>query len=211
MSEISGKAFDGNLLMRIYSFTKPYRRMFNGAVILTILIALLSPLRPLLTQFTLDHFVPSSDYIGLKKYTILLVTLLMIQSSLQYFHSYLTNLIGQNVIKDMRVQLFNRMINFRLEYFDKTPIGTTVTRSVSDMETVADIFSEGLIVIIGDLLTLVVIIVVMFCVDWRLSLISLSTIPLLMIATNIFKNKIDRKSTRLNSSHLRLSRMPSSA
>ena len=190
MSEISGKAFDSNLLLRIYSFTKPYRKMFNVAVTLTILIALLSPLRPLLTQYTLDHFVPAADYNGLKTFTLLLITILIIQSALQYFHSYLTNLIGQPVIKDMRVQLFNRMINFRLEYFDKTPIGTTVTRSVSDMETVADIFSEGLIVIIGDLLTLIVIIVVMFCVDWRLSLISLSTIPLLMIATNIFKNKI---------------------
>lgn len=190
MSEVSGKAFDGSLLERIFSFTKPYRRTFYIAVVLTILIALVAPLRPLLTQYTLDHHVPTGNVQGLKNFTLLLIALLMLQSALQYFHSLLTNLIGQKVIRDMRVQLFSRMINFRLSYFDKTPIGTTVTRSVSDMETVADIFSEGLIVIIGDLLQLVVIIIVMFAVDWRLALISLSTIPLLMIATNIFKNKI---------------------
>ena len=190
MSQVSGKAFDSSLLARIFSFTKPYRRTFYIAVVLTILIALLAPLRPLLTQYTLDHHVPAGNLEGLKNFTLLLIALLILQSALQYFHSLLTNLIGQKVIRDMRVQLFSRMINFRLSYFDKTPIGTTVTRSVSDMETVADIFSEGLIVIIGDLLQLVVIIVVMFWVDWRLALIGLSTIPLLMIATNIFKNKI---------------------
>ena len=190
MSEISGNAFESSLLKRIFSFTKPYRRTFYIAVFLTVLIALVAPLRPLLTQYTLDNHVPYGNLTGLKNFTLFLMALLFLQSMLQYFHSYLTNLIGQKVIKDMRLELFTRMINFRLSYFDKTPIGTTVTRSVSDMETVADIFSEGLIVIIGDLLQLVVIIAVMFWVDWRLALISLSTIPLLMIATNIFKNKI---------------------
>ncbi len=190
MSDVSGKAFDSALLARIFSFTRPYRRLFYVAVTLTILIALVAPLRPLLTQFTLDHHVPSGDMKGLQNFTILLIILLLVQSALQYYHSYLTNLIGQKVIRDMRIDLFRRMVNFRLAYFDKTPIGTTVTRSVSDMETVADIFSEGLIVIIGDLLQLVVIIAVMFWVDWRLALISLSTIPFLLLATNIFKNKI---------------------
>lgn len=190
MSEITGKAFDSHLLKRVFVFTKPYRSTFYTAVILTIIIAGLAPLRPFITQYTLDHNVAINDGAGLRDMTILMVVLLLLQSFLQYNHSLLTNLIGQKVIKDMRVKLFDRMINFRLSYFDKTPVGTTVTRSVSDMETIADIFSEGLIVIIGDILQLVVIIGVMFYTDWRLALISLSTIPFLLIATNVFKNKI---------------------
>ena len=190
MSEVTGKAFDGNLLKRVFVFVKPYQRKFYLALLLTILIACVAPLRPFITQYTLDNSVALNDAAGLRNMTILMIVLLIVQSFLQYNHSLLTNLIGQKVIKDMRVKLFERMINFRLSYFDKTPVGTTVTRSVSDMETIADIFSEGLIVIIGDILQLVVIIGVMFSTDWRLALISLSTIPFLMIATNVFKNKI---------------------
>ncbi len=190
MSEVTGKAFDGHLLQRIFVFVKPYQNKFNIAIILTVLIACVAPLRPYLTQYTLDNSVATGDAIGLRNLTILMIILLLLQSFLQYNHSLLTNLIGQKVIKDLRIKLFDRMINFRLSYFDRTPVGTTVTRSVSDMETIADIFSEGLIVIIGDVLQLVVIIGVMFYTDWRLALISLSTIPFLMIATNVFKNKI---------------------
>ncbi len=190
MSELKGKAFDSLLLRRIFTFTAPYRKQFWQAVALTLLLALLAPIRPVITQYILDHTVVDNDLYQLKMLIGVMVLLLVLQSAIQYFHSWLTNLLGQKVIRDMRKKLFDRMVQFRLSYFDKTPIGTTVTRSVSDMETVADIFSEGLIVIIGDLLQLVVIILVMFFVDWKLALISLSTIPLLMIATNIFKNKI---------------------
>jgi ATP-binding cassette, subfamily B, multidrug efflux pump len=190
MSDLKGKAFDSLLLRRIFTFTAPYRKQFWQAVFLTLILALLAPIRPVITQYILDHTVVDNDLFQLKMLIGLMVLLLVLQSVIQYFHSWLTNLLGQKVIRDMRKKLFDRMVQFRLSYFDKTPIGTTVTRSVSDMETVADIFSEGLIVIIGDLLQLVVIILVMFYVDWKLALISLSTIPLLLIATNIFKNKI---------------------
>lgn len=190
MSEVTGKAYDSSLLRRVFAFTKAYRGKFYTAVLITIVLACLAPLRPFITQYTLDNSVATNDAIGLRNMTLLMVVLLLVQSFIQYNHSYLTNLIGQKVIKDMRVKLFDRMINFRLSYFDKTPVGTTVTRNVSDMETVADIFSEGLIIIIGDVLQLAVIIAVMFYTDWRLALISLSTIPFLLIATNVFKNKI---------------------
>jgi ATP-binding cassette subfamily B protein len=187
---IAGKAFDKSILLRIFRYTKPYNKVFYTGVGLTILLALLSPLRPMITQYTLDHYVVDNDEAGLFNMTMLMFLLLILQSVFQFLHSWYTNLLGQNVIRDLRTTLFDRMINFRLGYFDKTPVGTSVTRSVSDMETIADIFSEGLIVIIGDILQLVVIISVMFYMDWRLALISLSTIPLLLIATNIFKNKI---------------------
>jgi ATP-binding cassette subfamily B multidrug efflux pump len=187
---VTGKAFDSHLLKRIFQFTKPYKKLFTTSVILTITIALISPLRPLLTQYTLDNLVPNRDVTGLIYVTLVMIGLLLLQSTIQYFHSWSTNFLGQSVIRDLRTKLFDRMISFKFSYFDRTPVGTTVTRSVSDMETIADIFSEGLIVIIGDILQLIVIISVMFFIDWRLSLISLSTIPILMFATNIFKNNI---------------------
>jgi ATP-binding cassette subfamily B multidrug efflux pump len=187
---VTGKAFDSHLLKRIFQFTKPYNKLFTTSVILTVSIALLSPLRPLLTQYILDHLVPNRDVTGLIYVTLVMIGLLIVQSIIQYFHSWSTNFLGQSVIRDLRTKLFDRMMSFKFSYFDKTPVGTTVTRSVSDMETIADIFSEGLIVIIGDILQLIVIISVMFFIDWRLSLISLSTIPILMFATNIFKNNI---------------------
>lgn len=187
---VSGKAFDQGLFRRIFEFTKPYKKIFWIGVALTIGLALLSPLRPILTQYTLDNYVANDDEGALLQMTMLMFGLLIIQSLFQFMHSWYTNLLGQEVIRGLRISLFKRMINFRLSYFDKTPVGTTITRSVSDMETIADIFSEGLIVIIGDILQLIVIITVMFTLDWKLALISLSTIPLLLIATNIFKNKI---------------------
>ena len=187
---VTGKAFDSHLLKRIFQFTKPYKKLFTTSVILTITIALISPLRPLLTQYTLDNLVPNRDVTGLIYVTLVMIGLLLLQSTIQYFHSWSTNFLGQSVIRDLRTKLFDRMMSFKFSYFDRTPVGTTVTRSVSDMETIADIFSEGLIVIIGDILQLIVIISVMFFIDWRLSLISLSTIPVLMFATNIFKNNI---------------------
>jgi len=187
---VTGNAFDSSLLRRIFSYVKPYRSLFVAAVILTILLALLGPLRPMITQHILDHELRNRDMQGLMTMSLLMLATLIIQSVLQYFHTWNTNLLGQQVIRDLRNQLMERLLRFRISFFDKTPIGTTVTRSVSDMETVADIFSEGLIIIIGDLLQLTVIITVMFYMDWRLALISLSTIPLLLVATNIFKNKI---------------------
>lgn len=186
----SGKAIDLHILNRILRFAGPYKRIFWASVTLTIVLALLVPIRPLLTQYTLDKLVASGDEAGLIRLTMFMLGILILQSFLQYLHTWNTNLLGQNVVQDLRNNLFEKMMHFRIPYFDRTPVGTGVTRSVSDMETIADIFSEGVIVIIGDLLQLIVIIAVMFAVDWRLALISLSTVPLLIIATNIFKNKI---------------------
>lgn len=187
---VAGKAFDKGIFRRIFDYTKPYKKIFYGSVALTLLLALLAPLRPLITQYTLDHFVADGNVPALVQMTLLMVFLLIVQSACQYFHTWYTNYLGQQIIKDLRGNLFDRLLKFRLRYFDRTPVGATVTRNVSDMETIADIFSEGLIVIIGDILQLAVIIMVMFFIDWRLALISLSTIPLLLIATNVFKNKI---------------------
>jgi len=186
----SGKVFHFPLLKRIFRMTRPYRKTLNIAVFLTLILALLSPLRPLLIQYTVDNFILVPNGPGLLNMTLLMTGLLFLQSLIQYFHTYITNWLGQTVIKDLRVKLFDHISRLRLKYFDRTPIGALVTRTVSDLETIADIFSEGLISIFGDLLQLIVIIGVMFYLDWRLALISLSTIPLLLIATRIFQQGI---------------------
>ncbi len=189
---ISGKAFDIAVLKRIYRFVLPYKKKFNVAVALTLLIACISPVRPLLIQYTIDNYIVKLDSAGLLMMMAIMTSLLLIQTAIQYYHTYLTNWLGQVVIKDLRIKLFNHISGLRLKYFDHTPIGTLVTRTISDLETIADIFSEGLIVIIGDLLQVVVIIIVMFVMDWQLSLISLSTIPVLLFATRIFQKGINK-------------------
>lgn len=187
---VSGKAFDFPILGRIYRFTKPYASKFWFAVGLTLLLALVSPLRPILVQYTVDHYILHFNSTGLLTMTLLMVGLLLIQTFIQYYHTFLTNWIGQVVIRDLRVQLFHHISKLRLKYFDQTPIGTLVTRTVSDLETIADIFSEGLIVIMGDLLQLIVVLVFMFVIDWKLTLISLTTIPFLLLATRVFQKGI---------------------
>lgn len=190
MSSISGKAFDFKIFNRILSYTKPYGKIFYSTLSLTIIIAFVSPLRPWLVQYTLDHYIIKPNVALLLQMTLLMLGLLILESILQFFDTYLANLLGQSVIKDLRVQLYRHLLQFRLKYFDNTAIGTLVTRAISDIQTIADVFSQGFLEILGDVLKLVVIIVVMFVSDWRLTLISLSTIPVLLFATYIFKNAI---------------------
>ncbi|MEI6815564.1 MAG: ABC transporter ATP-binding protein [Bacteroidota bacterium] len=184
---VTGKAFDYPILKRVYNYVGPYKRLFYISIFLTFAIAVVSPLRPLMVNYTLDNYIAKGDSNGLLKMTLLMIALLLVQSLMQYYHTFLTNTLGQTVIKDLRKKLYDKIINFNLKYFDHTPIGTLITRVISDMETIADIFSEGLIVIIGDLLQLTILISIMFYVNWRLSLMSLSVIPLLLIATHYFQ------------------------
>ncbi|MBA3286279.1 MAG: ABC transporter ATP-binding protein, partial [Nitrosopumilus sp.] len=187
---VSGSAFDFPILTRIFNFVKPYRKIFIISIFLTVLLAFLAPSRPLLIQYTFDNFISINDSRGLLYMTLILIGLLILQAVMQYFQTYLTSFLGQSVVRDLRVKLYRHILNFRLKYFDKTAIGTPVTRTVSDTETISDMFSDGIIIIIGDLLQLVVVITVMMWIDVKLTLVSLATIPLLVIATNIFKNKI---------------------
>lgn len=187
---MSGSAFDFPILTRIFNFVKPYRKIFIISIFLTVLLAFLAPSRPLLIQYTFDNFISINDSRGLLYMTLILIGLLILQAVMQYFQTYLTSFLGQSVVRDLRVKLYRHILNFRLKYFDKTAIGTPVTRTVSDTETISDMFSDGIIIIIGDLLQLVVVITVMMWIDVKLTLVSLATIPLLVIATNIFKNKI---------------------
>lgn len=190
MSKVAGKSFDYNVLLRILSYVKPYRKVFFTTLSLTLFLAFLSPFRPWMVQYTIDNFVIIPNSINLLKMVLLMTGLLFVESIVQYMNVMLTNRLGQNVIMDMRTQLYKHIVNFRLTYFDTNAIGTLITRTISDIQTIADVFSQGFLEILGDILKLLVITVVMFSNDWRLSLVSLSTIPVLLIATYIFKNAI---------------------
>ncbi|MEJ7694313.1 ABC transporter ATP-binding protein [Daejeonella sp.] len=190
MAKISGKAVDVSLLKRIFQYVGPYRRIFVWSMLLTVILAGLAPIRPWLIQLTLDKYIVENDSSGLLKMTLIMVGLLLVQTFVQYFHTFYTNVLGQSVIKDLRINVFNHISSLRLKYFDRTPIGQLITRTVSDLETIADIFSEGLIVIIGDILQVVAIIAVMLYTDWELTLVVLIPMPFLIVASYVFKEAI---------------------
>jgi ATP-binding cassette subfamily B protein len=190
MAKVAGKAYDINLLKRVFQYVIPYKNIFIWSVTLTIALAFVAPLRPLLIEFALDKYIFNNDYQGLLNITILLVVLLIAQTIIQYFHTYLTNSLGQSTIRDLRIAVFNHISKLKLRFFDRTPIGQLITRTVSDLETIADIFSEGLIVIIGDILQLIVILGVMLYTDWKLTIIVLAPMPLLILASYVFKEAI---------------------
>jgi ATP-binding cassette subfamily B multidrug efflux pump len=186
----SGNIIDWSVLSRLMKFVTPYRGRFITVVILTFLLGVLAPTRPLLIQYTLDNDVSVGNYDAMVRMMVILTALLVFNAIVQYAHTYLSGWLGQQVIRDIRAKLYAHVVSLRLKFFDKTPIGRLVTRTISDVETLADVFSEGLAAMVGDLLQIVFILAFMFYQDWRLALLSLSTIPLLLISTYIFKEKI---------------------
>jgi ATP-binding cassette, subfamily B, multidrug efflux pump len=187
---VTGKAVDFYLLKRVMKYMKPYKKIFFLTGFTTILLAVLSPLRPWLIHYTFDNFILIPNPGGLLIMTLIMIGLLLVEALVQFNNTYMANWLGQTVVKDLRVDVYKKILKFKLQYFDKTPIGTLVTRSISDIETIADIFSEGLLVIISDLLKILVVIIAMFLLNAKLAIISLSTIPLLLFSTWIFKNAI---------------------
>ena len=189
-NKIGGNLFDIKILSRLFIFCKPFINTFYLLIFLTLLLSVLGPIRPYLTQIIIDDYVMLNDLEGLKGMIFLLFFLLIINAIIMYFHTYLSGWLGQNIIKNIRVKLFSHMQSFKLKFFDKTPIGRVVTRNVSDIETIADIFGQGVAAIIGDILLLFGIVFLMFLLNWKLTLISLSTLPLLLLTTYVFKEKV---------------------
>lgn len=190
MSGVSGKALDLPILKRVLGFVKPYKGIFYLTAFLTIVVAFAAPIRPMLIQRIIDNELMNGDMEGLWNMTMILIAVLIGEAIVQFFQSYLTSWLGQTVIKDLRTQLYQKVLKFRLKYFDNTALGTLVTRVVSDIETIADVFSQGLLEIIGDILKLVVVIGVMLYADWKLTLICLVPIPILIASTSVFKRVI---------------------
>ncbi|RYF67780.1 MAG: ABC transporter ATP-binding protein, partial [Cytophagaceae bacterium] len=189
-SPAAGRLFDVAILKRLYAFVRPYQARFYLLVGVIMLGALLAPVTPLLIRRTIDTQIASSDYWGLTVMLSLMVGVLVIQAFIQFANAYLSGWMGQHVIRDIRVQLYSKILGLRLKFFDNTPIGRLVTRTISDIETLADVFTEGMAAIAGDILQLVLIIGVMFYTDWRLASISLSMVPLMLFSTYVFKEKI---------------------
>ena len=186
----TGKVLDFDLLKRVLEFAKPYKVTFFIAALSAILLSVLGPTRPLLINHAIDNYIVIPDKQGLINITMILMAILVIEGVLQFFYIYLSTWLGQHVIQDLRTKVFKHILSLRMKYFDNTPIGTLVTRSISDIETIADIFSQGLLVIIAELLKLIVVVSMMFFVDWRLALIAMLTIPVLLVATSWFKRNI---------------------
>ena len=187
---VSGNLFDFKILGRLMIFCRPYMSVFYILVLLTISLSILQPIRPYITQIIIDDYISVNDIKGLQFMIILLIALLAVNAVVMYFHTYLSGWLGQNIIRDIRIKLFSHLQKFKLQFFDKTPIGRVVTRNVSDIETIADIFGQGIASIIGDILQLVGIVIIMFILNWKLTLISLSTLPFLFLTTYIFKEKV---------------------
>jgi ATP-binding cassette subfamily B multidrug efflux pump len=186
----SGNIIDWSVLRRLMRFIKPYQGRFVSVIVLTLVLGVLAPTRPILIQHTLDNDVANGDYGSMVNMMYLLMVLLVIQAIAQYAHTYISGWLGQQVIRDIRTKLYEHVVKLRLKFFDKTPIGRLVTRTISDVETLADVFSEGLAAMAGDLLQIVFIVGFMFYQDWRLALLSLSTLPFMFLSTYVFKEKI---------------------
>ena len=187
---VSGNVIDYRVLKRLFIYCKPYIRQFYLLVFFTISLSILSPIRPYLVQLTIDNHVAFNDYNGMLNMIIILIILLLFQGVIQYYHTYLSGWIGQNIVRDLRIKLYSHIQKLRLKFFDNTPIGQIITRNISDIETIAEVFGQGLASIIGDLLQLVGILIIMFLINWKLTLITLSTFPLLLLVTYIFKEKV---------------------
>ena len=186
----TGNVLDLELLKRVLAFATPYRMQFLIATIAAILLSVLGPMRPMLINYAVDNYIIIPNKEGLLNIATILFVLLFIEGFIQFFYIYLSTWIGQHVIQDLRSKIFKHILSLKMRYFDNTPIGTLVTRSISDIETISDIFSQGLLVIIAELLKLIVVIAMMFYTDWRLAIIAMLTIPLLLIATAWFKRNI---------------------
>lgn len=192
-SNKQGAAFDFKLIARIIRLARPYKKHFGIGVFLTVVLTALAPLRPVLVQHIIDNQIANKDTHGIFIFSMLILGHIIIQSVVMFFHNYITNLLGQNVIKDLRMRVYNHILSLNSRFFDQSKVGTLVTRSVSDVETIANVFSQGLISIIGDLAQVLIILVIMFFTSWQLTVISLSVLPILLIASEFFRRGV-RKS-----------------
>ena len=186
----TGKAIDFKLLKRVMTFTKPYKKVLYLSMFFSMVLSFLSPIRPFLINYAVDNYIMKENADQLQFICIILLGILFLEAIFQFFYIYLATWLGQHVIQDMRAKVYQHILKLKMTYFDNTPIGSLVTRAVSDIETISDIFSQGLFVIIGELLKLIVVISMMFYTDWRLALMSMIAIPILLVATAWFKKNI---------------------
>jgi ATP-binding cassette subfamily B multidrug efflux pump len=183
----SGKAFDAKIFIRILGFAKNYRTHFVTATLAVVITALLSAYRPYLLKEAVNDFTINKNEATLLDYTLLMFAVLIAEVLLQVLFIYFANWIGQHIIRDIRTKIFRHILQFKMSYFDTTSVGKLVTRVVSDIETIASSFSQGLFMIISDILKMLVVTIVMLCINWKLALIALAVLPILIYATKVFQ------------------------
>ncbi len=187
---MKAKAFDTQVFKRILEYTKPYQGRFNGVIIFAISLSVFAALRPYLLKQTVDGYIKTHDEQGLLFYIILMGMVLLLEVFSQYYFVFWANWLGQDIVKDIRIKLFKHMLSFKMKYYDNAPVGQLVTRSVSDIEQIAKIFSQGLFMIISDLTKMVVVLLFMFYMNWRLTWIVIVAMPVLVFITRIFQRKM---------------------
>lgn len=192
MSASTASFFDWNLLRRVMGYAAPYKTRFWISVVLAILLAALTPLRPLLIQRTVNEYIVGEVPRMVILVTMIQLGIILVETALRFGFTFLTAWLGQAVVMDLRVATYDKILRLHLSQFDRTPVGTLTTRTVNDIESINDIFAEGLVPIIADILSIVCVLAYMFSADWKLTLIALIPFPILLIATYIFKESINR-------------------
>ena len=190
MAKEKGNIFDLKLFSKLMVYVKPYKKTYYLVMVSAILLAGFSALTPYLLKITVDDYIRLKDYEGMVFLIGLMLITLLSEVIFQFLFVYFSNWLGQNVIRDLREALFQKIIGFKMAYFDKSAVGRLVTRAVNDIETIASIFSQGLFMIIADLLKMAVVIVIMLVMDWELSLIVFSILPLILYATRLFQKSM---------------------
>ena len=187
---MKAKAFDIRLFKRILKYTKPYKFRFRGVILFAILLSIFAAFRPMFLQITVDAFIKPGNKLGLMKYAIIMGIALLMEGLSQFYFVLWANWLGQDIVKDIRTKLFQHMLSFRMKYFDTAPVGQLVTRSVSDIEQIARIFSQGLFMIMSDLMKMFVCLLVMAWMNWHLTLIVIVAMPILVYITRIFQRRM---------------------
>ncbi|MBC8396912.1 MAG: ABC transporter ATP-binding protein, partial [Flavobacteriales bacterium] len=186
-NKITTKTWNIKLFKRILYYSKSFKLLLFGGLIITIFLSIISPLKPYIIGIIVGDYVRLSQYQELFNGAILVIIILIFEAIGQFSLSYIANDLGQRVIKKIRDELFAHISNFKLKYFDNNPIGMLVSRVISDIETISDIFSQGILLIVGDILKLIGVLLFMLFINWKLTLIVLIPIPILIIATTLFK------------------------
>jgi len=188
--EVLGKAYDSKLMSRLLGYIKPYKKYVIFAILLNIIVAALGPVRPYLTKIAVDDYIVNSDYTGLLYIALALFASLLLQSFIQYFLTYYTQYLGQRTLYDLRTQIFNHIQKLALKFYDRTPIGRIVTRATNDVEALGELFSSGIVMVFSDVFIIIWILAFMFFMDVKLSLVTLSVLPVLIYGTFLFRRKV---------------------
>lgn len=190
MEKVKGKIFDLILYKKLLRFVKPYNTTFYGVMISAIVISLLSTLTPYLLKIVVDDYILLKNFQGMQMILAAMLGVLFLEVSFMFLFAYYANWLGQKVIKDMRVEVFEKIIKFKMSFFDKNAVGRLVTRTVNDIETIASIFSQGLFMIIADVLKMFTVLIVMLIISWELTLVVVSIFPILIYATRVFQKSM---------------------